>query len=241
MVEASQATPMGPVLEWRDGDVPASRRYGDVYYSMRDGLAETRHVYLGGNELPRRMAGSPAFAVAELGFGTGLGFLAAWSLWRHVCAAGGVLVFTSFEVAPLKPADMARAHRPWPELTALSGALIEALSAGDGTRADLGSARLRIVLGDARATVPRWHGRADAWFLDGFAPARNPEMWEPALLRAVHDRTTAGGTAATFSAAGAVRRALADSGFAVSRAPGFGRKRHMLRASRAGSGLDVRG
>ncbi|MGB1209648.1 MAG: tRNA (5-methylaminomethyl-2-thiouridine)(34)-methyltransferase MnmD, partial [Paracoccaceae bacterium] len=98
---------------------------------------------------------------------------------------------------------------------------------------DLPDLRFRLVVGDARTTLPQWQARADAWFLDGFAPAKNPELWEPDLLQAVYDHTAPMGTAATYTAAGAVRRALTAAGFDVTRVAGFGRKRHMTRAVRA--------
>ena len=125
---------------------------------------------------------------------------------------------------------MARALGRWPELAPLAAALLPAVR--PDAEIALAGLRLTVVTGDARETLPRWGGTADAWFLDGFAPARNPEMWEPALLAAVHDRTVPGGTAATYSAAGAVRRALAAAGFETARAPGFGAKRHMTLARR---------
>ncbi len=223
-----------PDLDWRDGTVPVSRRYADPYYSVADGLAETRHVFLDGNALAERMAGARACCIAELGFGTGLGFLAAWELWRRVAAPGGVLAFTSFEIAPLRRADMARALSRWPEIAPLAEALLAAWRGG-GVH-DLPGARLEVVVGDARRSVAEWPGPAEAWFLDGFAPARNPELWEPPLLQAVHDRTEPGGTAATYSAAGAVRRGLAAAGFLVRKRPGYGTKRDMTVARRPAAG-----
>jgi tRNA U34 5-methylaminomethyl-2-thiouridine-forming methyltransferase MnmC len=211
-------------LDWRDG-VPVSRRWGDPYYSLADGLAETRHVFLKGNRLPERFAGARGFRVAELGFGTGLGFLAAWALWRRLAAPGAVLRYTAFEIAPLPREDMARALSAWPGLAPLAAELLAARRGAGVT--ELPGARLEVIGGDARETLPRWQGSAEAWFLDGFAPARNPEMWEPALLAAVAARMTPGGTLATYTAAGAVRRALAAAGVEVARRPGFGVKRHM--------------
>jgi tRNA U34 5-methylaminomethyl-2-thiouridine-forming methyltransferase MnmC len=205
-------------LLWRDG-VPVSALYDDPYYSLRGGAAEARHVFLAGNDLPARLR--DGFHVAELGFGTGLNAL----VLAEACRAAGVTArMTSFEAAPLPTSDMGRALAAFPGLGAdrlLAGWPAEAVS--------LPGLDLRIVVGDARRTVPSWEGRAEAWFLDGFAPARNPEMWEPALLGAVGARTVRGGTFATYSAAGHVRRALAAAGFAVDRVPGFAGKRHMSR------------
>ena len=210
----------GPKLVWKD-DVPVARAFDDPYFSLGDGLAETQHVFLAGNGLPDRFL--PGFHIAELGFGTGLNVLAAWAAW---CASGvdGPLCMTSFELFPMSVSDMARAHRAYPELAGLSEAFLEGLGPG-GFRSD--SLHLDLILGDARETLPLWQGKADAWFLDGFSPAKNPELWEPSLLAAVARHTCANGTAATYSAAGAVRRGLEDAGFDVERVPGYGRKRHM--------------
>lgn len=208
---------------WRAGDLPVSARFDDPYFAESDGLAETAHVFLAGNGLPARFR--PGFRIAELGFGTGLNALAAWAAW-DASGQDGDLAFTSFEAFPLDAGAMARALGRWPSLERRAAALVAAW--GSGARdIRLPGLRLEIVEGDARATLPRWTGRADAWFLDGFAPARNPEMWEAALLAAVADHTAPGGTVATYSAAGAVRARLAAAGFVVARVPGFGRKRHM--------------
>jgi Uncharacterized conserved protein len=126
---------------------------------------------------------------------------------------------------------MLRAQAAFPALAPEADALADHWRAGE-TRIRRSDLDFTLIAGDARQTVPRWTGRADAWFLDGFAPARNPQMWEPALLQAVADRTAPGGTVATYTAAGAVRRALADAGLEVARVPGYGRKRHMTTARR---------
>jgi tRNA U34 5-methylaminomethyl-2-thiouridine-forming methyltransferase MnmC len=211
-------------IDWRADRVPVSRRFDDPFFSLKDGLAETRHVFLSGNDLPARFA--PGFHIAELGFGTGLNLVAAALAWQ---AAGieGPLRFTSFEAFPLSGADARAALAAFPEAAPFAKAIAAALE-GDG-RIETESLSARIVLGDARQTLPAWDGAADAWFLDGFAPARNPELWEPALLQAVADHTAPGGTCATYSAAGAVRAALTGAGFEVERVPGYGRKRHMVR------------
>ena len=211
-----------PGLEWQ-GDVPVSSRFGDPYYSLEDGLSEARHVFLAGNGLPDRFV--PGFHVAELGFGTGLNALAAWAMWRE-SRVPGPLRFTSFELCPMAPEDMSRALSAFPEVSRLAMPLVAALeSAAREFVAD--GLHLKIVLGDARETLASWDGAADAWFLDGFSPARNPELWTPDLLHQVARHTRPEGTAATYSAARAVRAGLADAGFVVERVSGFGRKRHM--------------
>lgn len=214
-----------PDLDW-NGNVPVARRFDDPYFSLSDGLAETRHVFLDGNGLPGRFG--QGFHIAELGFGTGLNALAALAAWREA-GIDGPLLFTTFERFPMAAEDMARALAVYPELLAEAQPILTALAVGK-TRIGLPDLTLEIVVGDARRTLPDWPGRADAWFLDGFSPAKNPELWEPALLAQVARHTRAGGTAATYSAAGHVRRALEAAGFIVERRPGFGRKRHMTAA-----------
>jgi tRNA U34 5-methylaminomethyl-2-thiouridine-forming methyltransferase MnmC len=208
-------------IVWRDGGVPVSVRFDDPYFSLAGGLAESRHVYLAGNDLPTRF--TPGFHVAELGFGTGLNFLATLQAWR-AASARGRLTYTAFEAYPLTREAMAQAHAAFPDLGPLSA---ELLASFDGAALRLADVDLTVVPGDARQTLPGWAGTADAWFLDGFAPAKNPELWDPLLLTAVARHTAPGGTFATYTAAGHVRRALQDAGFAVARRPGFGRKRHM--------------
>ena len=217
--------PKAPPLSWRDGRTPVSDVFQDPYYALTDGAAEARHVFLAGNELPARFR--EGFRIAELGFGTGLNALVAWEAWERA-GVGGALRFTSFEAFPMPPADMARALAAWPDLAARALPLLAALEGG-ATRVALPGLELELVLGDARETLPAWTGAADAWFLDGFSPARNPELWEPPLMAQVAAHTAPGGSFATYSAAGAVRRALAEAGFAVERVPGFGDKRHMSR------------
>ncbi|GGH33792.1 tRNA U34 5-methylaminomethyl-2-thiouridine-forming methyltransferase MnmC [Cribrihabitans marinus] len=211
-------------LIWTPEGVPVSRRFDDPYFSLANGLAETRHVFLDGNDLPARFGSG--FHIAELGFGSGLNMLTAWQAWEEA-GQTGPLHFTSFEAFPMEPAAMARAHAQFPEISDLSRQFLDRWQGG---ACDLGSLRLQVIPGDARDTLPDWSGRADAWFLDGFAPARNPELWGDALMAQVAAHTRPGGTAATYTAAGFVRRGLAAAGFEVTRAPGFGRKRHMTRA-----------
>ncbi|QFT57916.1 tRNA 5-methylaminomethyl-2-thiouridine biosynthesis bifunctional protein MnmC [Sulfitobacter sp. THAF37] len=213
-------------ITWRDGDVPVSTRFDDPFFSLNDGVAETRHVFMAGNDLPARFR--DGFAIAELGFGTGLNLLIAWDAFATACP-DGTLHFTSFEAFPLSRADMARAHRAFPDFGGRRDALAAAWT-GAGGAISLPGLRLNVITGDARDTLPVWPGRADAWFLDGFAPAKNPELWSPDLMAAVAAHTATGGTAATYTAAGGVRRGLAAAGFDVARVPGHGRKRHMTRA-----------
>ena len=215
-MDDQSAEPHG--VDWRAGEVPVSRRFDDPYFSLNGGLEETRHVFLAGNGLPGRFdAMTGDFHVAELGFGTGLNFLATLAAFR-AAPRRGRLIFTSFEAYPLARADLARALAAFPALPVAA-----VLDPGGDDHV------LTIVPGDVGESLPGWDGRADAWFLDGFAPAKNPGMWTEAVLRAVAAQTAPGGTFATYTAAGHVRRALAAAGFAVERVAGYGTKRHMTR------------
>lgn len=213
-------------LTWRDGDVPVSTRFDDPFFSLENGVAETQHVFLDGNDLPARFA--PGFHIAELGFGTGLNLLVAWDAWQRA-GLQGPLHFTSFEAYPMPPADMARAHQAFPSFDGKRDVLAAAWQ-GRGAVIELPGLRAEVIEGDARQTLPVWQGRADAWFLDGFSPAKNPELWSPELMLEVGAHTVPGGTAATYTAAGFVRRGLSTAGFTVERSTGYGRKRHMTRA-----------
>ncbi|WP_299413298.1 tRNA (5-methylaminomethyl-2-thiouridine)(34)-methyltransferase MnmD [uncultured Sulfitobacter sp.] len=209
-------------IEWRDGRVPVSTRFDDPYFSLENGMDETAHVFLAGNDLPARFA--DGFHVAELGFGTGLNFCVALRAFR-AAACGGRLLFTSFEAYPMAMDDIRAALGAF---DGLPDDLVQA--AAFPTHLEGPDFDLRVVVGDARVTLPSWDGQADAWFLDGFSPAKNPELWSPELMVQVAAHTATGGTAATYTAAGFVRRGLQDAGFEVARVQGYGRKRHMTRA-----------
>lgn len=216
-------------IVWTEAGTPVSAVFDDPYFTIGAGPGESRHVFLAGNDLPARFA--PGFVVAELGFGTGLNLLVAAAAW----AGPGRLRFTSFEAFPLSPADMARALAPFglPRTAELVAAW--AVAEGPVRVLDLPGVRAEVHVGDATRTLPAWEGAADAWFLDGFAPAKNPALWGAELMAEVARHTRPGGTFATYTAAGHVRRALAAAGFGVERRPGFGRKKHMS-AGRLGAG-----
>jgi tRNA U34 5-methylaminomethyl-2-thiouridine-forming methyltransferase MnmC len=215
--------PTPAALDWRDGVIPVSRVFDDPYFSLSGGLEETRHVFLSGNGLPARFV--PGFHIAELGFGTGLNMIAALIAWR-ASGTPGPLRFTSFEAFPMAAADIARALAAFPEAAEVAGPFLDQWAAGH-RRIALPGLDAEVITGDAGDTLPQWQGRADAWFLDGFSPAKNPGMWGEALMAQVAAHTNPGGTFATYTAAGFVRRALAAAGFAVERRPGFAGKRHM--------------
>ena len=223
-----------PRLIWTEDGSPRSGRFGDVYFSQQDGLAEARSVFLAGCGLPAAWQGRTRFCVAELGFGTGLNIAALLDLWHREGPAGARLSLFSVEGFPLSRAEAARALEAWPELTAASRALLEVWpQATPGFhRLDLPdfNATLDLAIGDVDWALSQWTGRADAWFLDGFAPSTNPDMWSDAVLDGIVARSAPGARAATFTVAGAVRRGLAERGFAVEKRPGHGRKRERLEA-----------
>ncbi len=225
------------LLDWQDGQ-PLSRRFGDVYFSRDSGLEETRHVFLAGNALEARwarLAPRDRFVVGETGFGTGLNFLCAWQLWARAAPPDARLHFVSVERYPLPAAELRRALDLWPELAACSVELLRQWTDFPPGWHRLafahGRVQLTLVIGDVRAALPRLDAAADAWFLDGFAPAKNPDMWCPEVLAEVARCSRPGATCATYTVAGEVRRGLEAAGFGVDRAPGFGRKREMLRGA----------
>ncbi|MCR9258011.1 MAG: tRNA (5-methylaminomethyl-2-thiouridine)(34)-methyltransferase MnmD [Alphaproteobacteria bacterium] len=209
-----------------------SERFDDVYFSAEDGLAETRHVFLAGNDLPGAWVGKECFVIAETGFGTGLNFLAAWKLFEETAERGQELHFMSVEKFPLTLEDVRSALSHWAEIEPYADALMRAYrdAGGGDVRAKItDTVSLEVQIGDANEVLPAWERPVDAWFLDGFKPASNPDMWTGTVFAAVHRLTGTGGTFATFTAAGFVRRGLRDAGFEVAKVPGFGTKRDMLR------------
>ena len=224
-------------LEWTDDGQPLSRQFDDVYFSRESGLEETRYVFLQHNRLADRWAALPEdghFTIGETGFGTGLNFLCAWQLWEQIAPAQAHLHFISCEKYPLSADDLSRALELWPELATLSQQLIahyRLLSPG-WQQISLANGRitLTLLIGDVLDTLPLLDAGlgVDAWFLDGFAPAKNPDMWQPALYRQLALKAAPGCTLATFTSVGEVRRGLQAAGFAMRKTPGFGRKRDML-------------
>lgn len=175
------------------------------------------------------------FQIAELGFGTGLNFFETWRQWRVLRQPGQQLIFTSFEAYPLETEEIARAMVPWPELSDLMQPLLHQWPQLSNT-AQLwkmdDQTHLEIVKADALAGVMNWQNKADAWYLDGFSPQHNTQMWSAELMQQVFDHTTSNGTFATYTSAGWVRRNLIEAGFEVEKIKGHGRKRHMLTGKR---------
>jgi tRNA U34 5-methylaminomethyl-2-thiouridine-forming methyltransferase MnmC len=230
-----------PDLEWLDGGVPRAAAFGDTYFSKAGGLAETRHVFLAGNRLPDRFAGREDFTIAEFGFGTGLNFLTTLASLSEIAAAPR-LTYLSFELYPMTPHQLKKALAAFPDLALLAAALLAAWDPQPGwNRLAVAGADLLLGIGDARMLAGDlfMEGRerasgtvairaVDAWYLDGFSPAKNPELWEPGLLTTAADLTAPDGTLATYTAAGWVRRNLQAAGFEVEKTKGFAGKREMV-------------
>lgn len=226
-------------LEFRDG-VPYSAAYGDIYHSADGGAGQARHVFLGGCGLPEAWAGRDGFVVLETGFGTGLNFLATWAAWRADPARRARLHFISAEKHPFSVDDLARLHAQWPAFATLASELHAAwpmLTPGfHRLSLDSGRVQLTLLFGDAMDTLPQLDAAVDAFYLDGFAPDRNPDLWQLELIAALGRLAAPGALAATYTVAAPVRDALALAGFVCEKRPGYGRKRHCLAARFVGAG-----
>lgn len=220
-------------LTWSDGS-PESSRFGDIYFNRDGGVAETEHVFIKANRLRERFARHRGhFVIAETGFGTGLNFLCARALWLStVQRTEQQLHFISCEKYPLSIEDLRQALAAFPRFEDGVRQLIDAYPAAvEGfytLRLDGGRILLTLLFGDAVQQLARLQARVDSWFLDGFAPARNPDLWTPELFEQIARLSHTGTRFATFTAAGIVRRGLQSAGFRVEKLPGFGRKRDML-------------
>jgi tRNA 5-methylaminomethyl-2-thiouridine biosynthesis bifunctional protein len=218
--------------------VPRSLHFDDVYYDRENGLAESRYVFVtqSGVAQALQQPGEP-LVIGETGFGSGLNFLATWLAWHE---AGRVRPwqFISFEKYPLKVEELRQAHALFPELKQASEAMLAAYSNSlkPGLNRWLladGQVMLQVFVGDVKAVWPQWSDdavrRVNYWYLDGFAPSKNPDLWSEELFGEMVLRSAPGARFATFSAAGSVRRGLESVGFEVEKFKGFGRKREMLR------------
>ncbi|MDG1582265.1 bifunctional tRNA (5-methylaminomethyl-2-thiouridine)(34)-methyltransferase MnmD/FAD-dependent 5-carboxymethylaminomethyl-2-thiouridine(34) oxidoreductase MnmC [Pseudomonas sp. GOM6] len=222
-------------LDWDEQGIPLSRQFGDVYFSREDGLGETRHVFLDGNDLAPRFAALPAggrLIIGETGFGTGTNFLCAWQLFEQLAPADAQLHFVSVEKYPLSNHDLRRALALWPELAPWSEPLLEQYVAiHPGFQRLLlagGRVVLTLLIGDAHDLLPQLDAQVDAWFLDGFAPAKNPQMWTADIFAQLARLSAPGASLATFTSMGDVRRGLIAAGFTMRKRPGHGKKWEFL-------------
>ena len=266
-----------PELVWLENQTPKSTRFDDTYYTREGGLDETRYVFIDGNALPERWQRGERPVIGELGFGTGLNFLATWqalvaslqldelshedktegatdshssgealevtredpSSWRVPSPTAPVtpadatppaLTFVSFEQYPMDRESLSRALSPWPDIAPLASRLLEAWQpeATGWQQHDFGAVRLHLFLGDAREGMATIREAIDAWYLDGFNPKTNPELWELELMQALRAASSPNATLASYTAAGWVRRNLQSAGFAIAKRKGFGHKRDMI-------------
>lgn len=228
-----------PKIVIGDDGTPRSELSGDVYFSIAGGVAETRHVFLGGIGAPDAWRDAKCVRIGELGFGTGLNFLVAWRDWLEVAPADATFEFVSIEGFPPDKDTLARALSPMRDVGREAQALIDAwpprVPGLHRLIFDGGRVRLTLAFGEVADMLSQISGKMDAWFLDGFAPSKNPDMWHPKVLTAIAERTRAGGHVATFTVAGAVRRGLADVGFEIAKRPGFGSKRECLSGLKTGT------
>jgi tRNA 5-methylaminomethyl-2-thiouridine biosynthesis bifunctional protein len=220
-------------IHFAEGEPPAAPDFGDIYHPRVGALEQARHVFLQGNGLPRRWAGQRDFTVLETGFGLGNNFLALWQAWRDDPARCERLHLVSLELHPPRREDLARALAASP-LRALADELVAAwppLAPGlHRLLFEAGRVQLTLALGDAQRLLPLLHLQADALFLDGFAPDRNPAMWSLPLIKALARRCARDATAATWSVSRALHEALSAAGFEPSRTPGIGGKREITQA-----------
>lgn len=215
-------------IDWREEGTPVSSAFGDVYYSRGHAREETEYVFLTGNRLPERWNMPGYFTIAETGFGTGLNFLHSWQRFMATAPAQARLHFISVEAFPLSPRDLARALAGWdgPEAAQLQAQY--PLPVPGWHRLDFGRVSLTLGFGDAAALLGDFDASVDAWFLDGFAPAKNASMWTEPLFDAITRLSHEGTRIASFTAAGHVRRALGERGWEIARRKGFGNKRHAI-------------
>ena len=221
------------MIEWREGQ-PYSTQFQDVYFSSDDGLAETDYVFLQSNNLSYRWENLATnhFTIIETGFGTGLNFLCACKKWLSVAPQHATLHFISVEKYPLSLPDITKALQAWPTLQIFSQALLveysHALSQKEAVPLFDGRIQLKLCVGDASECLSKMSTHADVWFLDGFAPSKNPDMWSEAVFKQMARLSNNATTFATFTSAGMVKRGLSAAGFGVNKKSGFGKKREML-------------
>lgn len=221
-----------PRVEFGENLTPLAVRFEDIYFAVSDGLAESRYVFLDGAKVQARWQEKSQFVIAETGFGTGLNFLASWQAWRDDPKRPARLYYFSVEKHPLKHKDLKTALSRWPELDALNTDLLRNWplpSRGFHTlHFNGGQVTLVLMFDEVKAALAEADFCADAWFLDGFVPSKNPAMWTPDVLKQIWRLSQTGTRFATFSAAGEVRRNLQAVGFVVEKRKGFGKKREML-------------
>jgi tRNA 5-methylaminomethyl-2-thiouridine biosynthesis bifunctional protein len=236
-------------LELREDGTPFSRAYGDIYHSESGGLGQAEHVFLRGNDLPRRWAGRSLFSILETGFGLGINFLATWAQWRRDVEACTRLHYVSIEKHPFSKIDLQNYLTSVLRLLQVSGHtsdtpslanefpfLVDALCAAwpplvtgmHRIEFEQGRVVLTLIFGDALEVLPTLTMRADAFYLDGFSPAKNPDLWSTPVFKSLTRLAALGASVATYTVSAVVRQSLQDAGFRIDREPGYDSKRDML-------------
>lgn len=240
-------------VTWSEKGQPISKHYGDMYFSIADGLAETRYVFLEKNRLAKRfkqLKNGEHFIIGETGFGTGLNFLCTWEYWLQYAPVDTHCHFISTEKYPLTYQELKQSLQLWPSLQTLANDLLEAYqkqfigtSEQHYYRFDFGCITLTLIADDVcqglkkllpgqhkNFNQPQWQG-VDTWYLDGFSPAKNPDMWSDELLQLIHLLSKKNASLSTYTAASSVKKTLEANGFSVNKEPGFGKKRELITAS----------
>jgi len=226
-----------PQLDWSRPGTPAAKDFGDIYFSTDGGLAETETVFLKACGLPEDWQNRRRFVIGELGFGSGLNFLAAWRMWDATKPNTGRLHFVSVEKFPFDAEQLKQALSAWPELEKYSTQLIENWPGRvkGFHRIHFDDVTLTLIHDDISSALDELDAKIDGWFLDGFSPAKNPDMWSPEIIQKLAALSAPGAKLGTFTVAGHVRQALIEAGFKVEKKEGFGRKRHRLEAVFSGT------
>jgi len=221
-----------PKLDWSRPEAPAASDFGDIYFSVDGGLEETETVFLKGCGLPQSWQGRRRFVIGESGFGSGLNFLTTWRMWDKTKSDNSRLHFISIEKFPFDAKQLSKVLSAWPELQNYSRQLIAQWPGRvkGFHRLHFGDVTLTLIHDDIAPALDALEAEIDTWFLDGFSPAKNPDMWSGAIIQKIANRSAPGAKLATFTVAGTVRQALTEAGFDVEKKEGFGRKRHRLEA-----------
>jgi tRNA 5-methylaminomethyl-2-thiouridine biosynthesis bifunctional protein len=226
-------------LNWTEDHTPYCDEYDDIYFTRQGGIEESKAVFLEGNKLPERWLDRARFCIAEAGFGTGLNFLVSADCWLKTARHDAQLYYISIEKHPINKQDLAEIYSKYPQFNVLSTQLLQHYpNPNQGYHSitlNQGKIHLTLIFDDIESALGEFIGKADAWYLDGFSPQKNPQMWSQSVFKKIQQRTAVNGTFSTYTAAGFVRRQLEQCGFIVSKVKGFGKKRERLIGTLASS------
>jgi len=222
-------------IHWKEGNIPHSKQFQDIYFSCQDGLAESRYHFLRGIGAPDIWQNRESFSIGETGFGFGLNFIMTLKAWKETAAPDAKLHYIATEKYPISRDHIIRALRNWPELDTELQALWQVYPDQPDKSQTLelcdGRVRLSLLIGDSLNMLQDLNMKVDAWYLDGFSPRTNPDMWTNILFRNIARLSVTGARLGTFTAVGSVRRGLEASGFKIKKQKGFGKKRDCLRGT----------